>query len=156
MSRIFCRLFVLFLSLLLISSAAADPMDLSGMSFDDLVELRDQLNLAIWNSREWQEVTVPAGVWQIGVDIPAGHWTIRPLPGTYVSVAYCDRLDDFGKSVGVGWLGWSGCLTGRGDSDITAGEPREVDLDMVAGMYFINHGTVIFTSYAGKPDLGFQ
>lgn len=153
MKRIISLLFCL---LLVFSISAAEAPDLSAMSFNELVALRDQLNLAIWNSREWQEVTVPAGVWQIGEDIPAGHWTIRPLPGTYVSVAYCDILDDYGKSVGIGWHGWGGCLTGRSDSDITAGEPREVDLDMVAGMYFINHGTVIFTPYAGKPDLGFQ
>ena len=52
-------LFSFIVLVLLITSAAADPVDLSGMSFDELVALRDQLNLAIWNSQEWQEVTVP-------------------------------------------------------------------------------------------------
>ncbi len=150
------RLFVLFLSLfLIVGSAAADLVDLSGMSFDDLVALRDQLNLAIWNAAEWQEVTVPAGVWTIGEDIPAGHWTIRPLPGDYVSVIYCDILDRFGTSAAPGWQGWNGCLTGR-DNDITSNEPHEVSLVMEAGMYFINRSTVTFTPYAGKPDLGFR
>lgn len=64
-------------ALLLFSAASADPVDLSGLSFDELVALRDQINLAIWNSQEWQEVTVPAGIWQVGKDIPAGHWSIR-------------------------------------------------------------------------------
>ncbi len=39
----------------------ATDIDLSHMSFEDLVTLKDQINLAIWNSKEWQEVTVPQG-----------------------------------------------------------------------------------------------
>lgn len=151
------RLFALFLLLaMLISSAAADPVDLSGMSFDELVQLRDQLNLAIWNSQEWQEVTVLAGVWIVGQDIPAGHWTVRPLPGDYVNVTYFDRLDEYGKSVGIGWRGWGGTLTARGEGDITFGEPTQVDLEMEDGMFFKCSHSVIFTPYAGKPDLGFK
>ena len=30
--------------------------------------LKSKINLAIWNSREWQEVSVPRGVYQVGVD----------------------------------------------------------------------------------------
>lgn len=151
------RLFILFLTtLILAGSAAADPVDLSGMSFEDLVALKDRINLAIWNSQEWQEVTVPAGVWVVGEDIPAGHWTIRPLPNDYVNVTYFDRLDQFGTGVGQGWLGWGGTLTSRGEGDMTYGEPTQVDLVMEAGMYFKCSHSVIFTPYAGKPDLGFQ
>ena len=151
------RFFPVFLAaVLLISCAAADPVDLSVMSFDELVQLRDQLNIAIWNSQEWQEVTVPAGVWIVGQDIPAGHWTVRPLPGDYVNVTYFDRLDEYGKSVGLGWRGWGGTLTARGEGDITFGEPTQVDLEMEEGMFFKCNHSVIFTPYAGKPDLGFK
>lgn len=31
---------------------------------------------AMWKSDEWQKVEVPAGVYQIGVEIPAGEWTL--------------------------------------------------------------------------------
>lgn len=151
------RFFLLLLAaLLLISSAAADPVDLSGMSFDELVQLRNQLNLAIWNSQEWKEVTVPAGVWIVGQDIPTGHWTIRPLPGDYVNVTYFDRLDQYGKGVGIGWRGWGGTLTARGEDDMTFGEPTQVDLEMEEGMFFKCSHSVIFAPYDGKPDLGFK
>lgn len=150
------KLFAVLLTVTLLISSAASAMDLSGMSFDELVALRDQINLAIWNCQEWQEVTVPAGVWVIGEDIPAGHWTIRPLPNDYVNVTYFDRLDQFGKGVGQGWLGWGGTLTSRGEDDITYGEPTQIDLEMEAGMYFKCSKSVIFTPYAGKPDLGFK
>lgn len=151
------RLFVLFLSLfLIVGSAAADPVDLSGMSFDDLVALRDQLNLAIWNCQEWQEVTVPAGVWKIGEDIPAGHWTIRPLPGNIVYIYYCDILDEYGKKPGKGWSGWDGNLDDYKSTTFTTVDPDEVDLVLTDGMYIINSYYAVFTPYAGKPDLGFK
>jgi hypothetical protein len=136
--------------------AIGEQFDLSGLSFEQLVSLRDQINLAIWNCQEWQEVSVPAGVWVIGQDIPAGHWTIRPASKVYTNVAYCDRLDKYGKRPGSGWLGWNGTLAAEDHHESTANERHEVDLIMEEGMYFINRDTCIFTPYAGKPDLGFK
>ena len=89
---------ILILALILPVAALADLPDLSGLSFNELVQLRDQLNLAIWNSQEWQ-VTVPIGVWKVGEDIPVGKWTIRAASenenvGTYI--VYCDVLEPSG------------------------------------------------------------
>ena len=78
MKRFLCVLFVL---VLLPVVSLADLPDLSGLSFDELLQIRDQINLAIWNSQQWQEVSVPPGVWEIGVDIPSGHWSVRPAEG---------------------------------------------------------------------------
>ena len=71
MKRTLCIILAFVLVLTLAPAAFAD-VDLSGMSFDELVALKDQINLALWNSADWQEVTVPQGVWQVGADIPAG------------------------------------------------------------------------------------
>ena len=152
------RFFTLILACAFIFAAlpaAAEEPDLSGLSFDQLVALRERLNLAIWSCQEWQEVTVPAGTWVIGVDIPAGHWTVRPLKNDYVSVTYCDAVDEYGTDPAPGWNGWNGCLTGS-DTGITASEPHEISLEMKDGMFFICRHTVTFTPYTGKPDLGFQ
>ena len=150
------RFFLVFLSLLLLSGvSAADPVDLSGMSFDELVELRDQINLAIWNSQEWQEVTVPAGVWVIGEDIPAGHWSIEPMDGHMAYIVYCQELDESGFSYKY--------RTPHFDKTIVSKSHKQhdmyfntIDLVMESNYYFINDSTVIFTPYAGKPDLGFK
>ena len=150
---------VFLLLSLLIGSAAAGPVDLSGLSFDELVQLRDQLNLAIWNSQEWQEVEVPAGVWEVGKDIPAGHWTITIVDNTTGNVCYTDRLDEFGKGPGSGWLGIIENLNSYRKKDGSyyyPAEPRSLDLEMKAGMFLINSAPMIFTPYAGKPDLGFK
>lgn len=144
------------LALLLLAPAAlaADPVDLSALTFDELVALREQLNLAIWNSQEWQEVTVPAGTWEIGKDIPAGHWSIRAAGDRDInSVAYHDLVDETGHGVAPGWSGWNGLLTGP---DCRNQEHSSVDLDMAEGMFFTCGKPVIFTPFAGKPDLGFK
>ena len=64
----------ILLSIALAFSAA--ETDLSGMSFDELIALQEQVNKALWNSDGWQEVTVPVGVYKVGEDIPAGRWTV--------------------------------------------------------------------------------
>ncbi len=61
--------------------AEKSAFDLQGLSFNELLALREQINLAIWNSNEWQCVEVPAGNYTIGIDIPAGYWTISPIEG---------------------------------------------------------------------------
>ncbi len=139
--------------LLFSGSAIADPVDLSGMSFDQLVALRDQLNLAIWNSQEWQEVTVPAGIYQVGVDIPAGYWHISAKEYSYTQIYYFEKLNQFGTDPDplAGYL-YQLFLKNLGGTDsVTA------DIDMKNGMYFMAvSDSVIFTPYAGKPDLGFK
>ena len=85
MKRFFSALLVITL-LLGVSSAIADGIDLSQLSIDELVALKDKINLAIWNSQEWQEVKVPQGVWKVGEDIPAGHWSIEACPGGWANI----------------------------------------------------------------------
>ena len=71
------KLLALILALVLVSSAAlAESVDLSGLSFDDLLNLQQRVNAALWASDEWISASVPIGLYEIGVDIPAGHWTV--------------------------------------------------------------------------------
>lgn len=70
------KLLVCVLALILIGCAALAEIDLSGMSFADLLDLRAQVDAAIFSSEEWNEVEVPAGVYIIGEDIPAGRYTV--------------------------------------------------------------------------------
>ena len=156
MKKLFCVLMILALSLPLAASA---DVDLSGLSFDELIALRDKINLAIWNSQEWQEVTVPIGVWKIGEDIPVGKWTIRMADNatsSWGSFVYTDRLDEtgsFASSDGKVWHWYQ--LNPKDSSDNEL--PVSVDLDCHENMYIvIERAPLVFTPYAGKPDLGFH
>ena len=149
---------ILILAMLLPAAACADLPDISGLSFDELVQLRDQLNLAIWNSQEWKEVTVPIGVWKIGEDIPAGKWTIKaasddPYANPYV--IYCDKIDESGAKARVDGEVFFGVVIGTETSEDDS-NPKSVDLECHDGRYIvIQYGPAIFSPFAGKQDLGF-
>ena len=150
---------VLILTMILPAAALADLPDISDLSFDELVQLKDQINLAMWNSQEWQEVTVPIGVWVVGEDIPVGHWSISLSPNSsaqWASIVYCDRLDSSGTEAGnrydckiYAYLDVAAPTNDR--------YPQKIDLNLQPGTYIIiGHGSVVFTPYSGKPDLGFK
>ena len=150
---------IIAISLFFSSFALADIPDISGLSYDELVQLRDQINIAMWNSKEWQEVTVPVGVWVVGEDIPIAHWSISLSPtasGQWASIKYCDKLDKSGTDA-----------ANRYDCNIYAyldigaptndRYPQKIDLVLESGTYIIiGNGPVVFTPYSGKPDLGFH
>ena len=142
----------------MVGIVSAETIDLSGMSFDELVALKDQINLAIWNSQEWQEVEVPKGVWIVGQDIPAGKWTIKASDGATTYVYWGDALDETGTN-----LSWNGrfyeseCIYSTSYRYYEKGETSEVTWDLKEGQYFIvENGIALFTPYHGKPSLGFK
>lgn len=153
------KLFSLFLILCTIAAPSLAEVDLSGMSFDELVALREQIDLAIWNCAEWQEVTVPQGVWKVGEDIPVGRWTIKAADGVWARVSYGSDLDDNQKEVDYRsddyYSSQVHSKTWRSfdpNSDIP-----QIDIDAKAGAYIVvENGNVVFSPYTGKPSLGFK
>lgn len=138
----------------------ADLPDLSGLSFDELVQLRDQALLAMWNSEQWQEVRVPAGAYEIGADIPEGYWTMTPNSGTDEWYVYCDQLNETRSSFGDDCDIWDSymvnCARSLNNEWKNPTALHELSLDLKAGRFLIIPCETIFTPYAGKPDLGFK
>lgn len=56
--------------------SCAHAENLSEMSVDDLVALRNAINAELAGRPEWKQVTVPAGTWVVGKDIPAGEYSV--------------------------------------------------------------------------------
>lgn len=128
--------------------------DLTGMSFDELLALKDQINAALWASDEWQEVTVPVGVYQIGIDIPAGKWTISATPTNYSRIKHGKSLMD-GGDVST-WYGASEDVYPRDYWSYDEGDPTEIHWDLMDGEYFqVEYSAVVFTPFAGL-NLGFK
>ena len=153
MKRLLALLFVLvFFPVLSLS----DLPDISGLSYDELVQLRNQINLALWNSSEWQEVTVPAGTWKIGEDIPAGHWSISMSGHGLISVYYCEKVDEFGEPVFFGAKYTRKDLASEDFKAFNETYNHVVDFELQEGWYLYFTKEVIFTPYTGKPDLGFK
>ena len=146
------------LILLLFSVPACAEVDLSGMTYDELVELKDKINLALWNSEEWQEVEVPQGVWKVGEDIPVGHWTIKASKETGSTTVYVAwGIKEDGKEVTIAedhdnLFYWIKIYGEKGNGDL-----HEWDYDFQEGMYIqIENSNAIFTPYTGKPSLNFR
>lgn len=148
----------LLLALLIPTMALASTIDLSGLSFDELVELKEQINLAIWESQEWQEVEVPQGVWKVGEDIPAGHWTVRPIDGLRAKVDLGDTLNENETDIKSNLYFGSAFIYSKAHKDYNAQtDLSEFSFVVKDGDYIqIRLGSVIFTPYTGKPDLGFK
>lgn len=155
--RIVSTFFVLLLSTA--TFASAESFDLSTLSYDELVALKEQIDIAIWNSQEWQEVTVPQGVWVVGEDIPAGHWTIRGTSSYITQITIGTVLNAAGDD--ISWASDFYFYEGVKAKDAWGFDPntdREyIDFELKEGMYvIIDSASAIFTPYTGKPSLGFK
>ena len=75
MKKLICVMMILcFLPVL----SVADT-DISSMSFDELVTLSRSVAAEIMSRPEWKEVEVPSGQWIVGIDIPAGVYSVSPV-----------------------------------------------------------------------------
>lgn len=150
MRKIVCIVMV-FVALL--SCIAFAEIDVSDMSFSELVEARELITQAMWASDEWQEVEVPAGLYQIGVDIPAGYWTVRPAGVNTCMIKYGNTLEDNGNELDYPCV--SEQITDPEDGYAKYNSITELSWQMEEGYYFSTDQTVIFTPYQGT-NLGFK
>lgn len=60
---------------LLVGVVSIAEIDLSGMSLEELITLREQIDEAIMATDNYI-VVVPGGMYMVGSDIPAGRWVI--------------------------------------------------------------------------------
>lgn len=147
---------ICFALLLSFNLAGFADVDLSGMSYEELVALKDQINLAIWNSDEWEEVLVPQGVWHVGEDIPVGHWTISAADGVYATVKVGTGLTSAGKLDRTD-IAYETIKSPTRSTYKENEDKSSIDLNLPDGAYVsIEDGSVIFTPYQGKPALGFK
>ncbi len=129
-------------------------------SLNDLVELQRMITMAMWNTEDWQEVIVPIGVYEFGVDIPAKHWSISVPDGEYTIVSWVTKLDESGKDYdyddelyGTGIMSKTYKHYDKHNGDY----PAVIDIDAKDGTYLIvEMGNVVFTPFTGKPALGFK
>ena len=122
---------------------AATEFDLSGMSLDELIALQQQVQMAMWETDDWQEVEVPQGIYKIGVDIPAGMWTITSTE--IVTLQYGESVNAYNTNIedGIKLL----TLWEKGES---------ITWNLAEGTFLYLEGyPAIFTPYTA-PSLGFK
>jgi hypothetical protein len=155
------RLISVVLLLIMVSCACAEDIDLSGLSYAELVALKDRITLAMWKSEEWQEVTVPIGLYIVGIDIPAGHWSIKTNQAN-CTVKVSDKVEKSQKAVDYSYNGfyYDQIIHDKiayGKYFEEGKDIEEIDVILYDGLYVeIEWGAAIFTPYTGKPSLGFK
>ena len=153
------KLLSLLLMLALLIPVAANAATLSEMTFDELVALREKIAVELTKRPEWKEVTVPQGVWKVGEDIPAGHWTIRPVTGAHCAIYIGDALDGLGTDIDT-WNSsyyYSEHLVSSDYKYFEEGQDRpSFDIELFDGLFVIvDSGSCVFSPFIGKPTLGF-
>lgn len=130
-----------------------------GLTYEALIARKSQINLAIWKSEEWQEVKVLQGVWKVGEDIPAGHWTLKCAEGaSYCTINWGEKLDSSGDGI---------AYSGRYSTYNKIYNPnRYTNSDNYSYQYsfkvqdgdyiIIEDGSVVFMPYVGKPTFEFK
>lgn len=127
--------------------------------YESLVKLKDDINLAMWMSAKWEEVTVPQGTWKVGEDIPAGHWTVKCAPGaSYSNIDWGERVSESCDSIS-----WSGRYSVY-NKIYNPSKYRNADeyvyeysFEVVNGDYIkISNGSAVFMPYVGKPSFSFK
>lgn len=159
MKKLICALLA---ALMLCALAAAEDIDLSGLSFQELAVLRNRCLYEMMQREEWQEVTVPQGNYLVGRDIPAGTWVIR--------CADTGRSSYLMKSAIITWgtgkpengrvpYPRSGVEVYNPKNSDYKGEVTEYIIELTDGEWVAIHpqyNAVVFTPYTGTPNLGFK
>lgn len=52
--------------------------DTKSLTTDELIQLKNQVNMLLAEQNYFKEYEVPIGTWTVGEDIPAGKWEIKP------------------------------------------------------------------------------
>ena len=150
MKKVFTFILIL---IVLFSVALAENIDLSSLSYGELISLINQAQLEIMKSDKWQEVEVPPGTYIVGKDIPAGQWTISVHDSGYVDfeigtaikkngeIDYMSCLDDY-KHI---------TLIGKSSFLYTEGNTTSYSLELLDNWYVvITTGSIIFNPYKGN------
>ena len=164
------KCFLLILAVMLVfasvTGASASSIDLSGLTLDELIDLRQRITMAMWETDAYQEVVVPPGLWVVGEDIPAGTWTIKCAdtrsedPDLYVCYfKYGQKLNERGNEIKRASDHYDSITLYNPNGKYSVDQLTEYPVTLYDGDYVQiekGWGSALFTTYLGKPALGFQ
>lgn len=154
MKKVIAICITLALILALAVPALAD-VDLSGLSFDELVALKSQIDLELFARPEWQSVEVPQGLYLVGRDIPAGKWTVKSVPTNWTEVSVGLTFKDGGMKLTYPYK-VSEYIYGPSGNMYKEGARTDLTIDVTDGDYVqIDMGSAIFEPFHGVA-LGFK
>lgn len=143
---------VLAVAILLPVVSFAEIPDISNLSFSELLSLRSACQRAMWECDDWQSVNVPAGVYKVGDEIPAGKWTIQSASNYSVLIVTGTELNETETRVKGASNYYHGIIDMDLENDVN---PHQLDIVLKEGMYISFSDGVVFYPF-NKPDFTFN
>lgn len=157
MKKFTCILLLVALMGCLVLPACAEEIDLTALTWEELLELKSAITLEQLTRDEWEEVEVPQGVYKVGEDIPAGKWTVTCKYGTSATISWGEKLDSTGHDVDIWGLYDMANVKNPNHKWTDKNDRLEYTFDAIEGHYIIiDIGTATFAPYTGTRDLGFK
>ena len=144
------KLAIIIIVIVMLPVISFAEFDLSSMSLEELQTLRENVCSEILSRSKWDSVTVPAGFYVVGEDIPAGHWTIK-YKDPWALVTYFSKTDETGKNPDI-FSGYYAATIGAPGNELESiYNLKEIDLDLQSGFYLtIDYGSVVFEPFTGR------
>ena len=142
---VFVTCVIAMLLLAITPIARAESVDLSTLSYEELITLNTQIQTEIMSRPEFKTVLVPPGAYKVGDEIPAGKWKITATEGM-CEVYWGKTLDQYGVKIPY---------SSRIDDLDDWRSKSSVTWNLVEGTYIVvNRNAVTFTP-ATTVNLGF-
>ena len=129
MKKLVCALLIA----LFVTAAAYAETGLEEYSFDELMQIRNLLNAEIMSRPEWKEVTVPAGTWVVGQDIPEGVYCINNNTKQYVNFTVWRKEKDNYSNNGLVY------------NELIKGGDSFGRIELKTGWIFVSGNQLVFT-----------
>ena len=142
MKRIICTL----LCIILLSSSVA-----WAESYTELVEVYALAGRRMWAAVDWETVVIPWGIWEIGVDIPAGRWKLEAATDTSSEIAYGPILSEGGAELPLSTAYAEEQLVSVNSPAYDKWDASEIELELKKGSYLqVKYGAVRLTPLEKK------
>lgn len=143
---------ILILALAVTAAAAETDNEFMGLSYIELMGKLGKVERALWACDEWKTAEVHAGIYKIGEDIPAGHWSLSPSAyDDFYTIGYGSKLNATGTELDYDSIdGWWNISSDYSDPML-----HQLDIILSEGYYlYLGHRTT-FRPYSGKPTPSF-
>lgn len=149
------KVIALIMSILMIilASVAVADVDISNLSYEELVALVNEAQMLMMKSDKWQVVDVPPGTYLVGKDIPAGQWQLSVYDESYVDFEIGTAIKDNGE------IDYMACyqdykhitLKGKRCVLYSEGDTTTYSIELKDGWYVvITTGSILFSPFTGN------
>ena len=124
---------------------------LDKLDLKHLQQIREEIDRKILELSGNTEIKLQGGTYQVGTDIPVGHWTISAA--TVFSaplIYYFEKADASGVNIDYAYKCYIQTIVSKDLYEEDQSLPYCIDINMQDGWYIQTDSAIILTPYSGK------